>query len=63
MPNVPGYNAHPGPLTVHAGPPCRYPNCTRPVTRDVETQEFNEYCSLAHIEFVVALQGMVMLWC
>ncbi|KAH9991244.1 hypothetical protein BJV77DRAFT_1008356 [Russula vinacea] len=33
---------------VHAGF-CRYPNCHRPVARDVETQEITEYCSVEHM--------------
>jgi hypothetical protein len=60
MPNVPGYGAHP---SQRASPRCRYPNCDRPVAMDRETQEFDEYCSHAHMVFVVALQALVVLWC
>ena len=54
-------------LSAHAGPwnalavRCRYPNCHRPVSRDQETQELTEYCSLYHMRFVVSLQALVVL--
>jgi len=40
-------------------PICRYPNCHHPVTWDVRTYEFAEYCGLEHMRFVVAIADPV----
>jgi hypothetical protein len=49
-------------LAAHAGPPCRLSGCRNPVIRDEATQELTEYCSLDHMQFVVALRVLVVPW-
>ena len=50
-------------LVAHTGPLCRLSNCRYPAIRDGATQELTEYCSLDHMQFVVVLQVLVLLWC
>lgn len=43
-------------LAAHADPICRLTNCPNSVIRDEATQELTEYCSLDHMQFVIALR-------
>jgi len=42
-------------------PTCRYSNCHRPVTKDMNTHELIEYCGKEHMQFVAVFRAMVVL--
>lgn len=50
-------------LAAQAGPLCRLTNCRNTAVREVATQELTEYCSLDHMQFVVALGILFVRWC
>jgi len=49
--------------TARPDPTCRFPNCYELARWDLRTDERTEYCGQEHMQFVVILQSLFVLWC